>query len=263
MPINDTFTKAQKVFHRKWQGDEEAVREWRLLKETMSEEMVDRVAHGVYLEFAEEGDTEAMYWLSDDYAKGEGCERNLERAKYWEVCAADSGNIKAILKLARLYSVEEEIEENYCEKNDSEAIKWYRKGVEIGSVECQVELAQMYLYSEITNYTEAVNLFTSAAEKGNVEAMYSLGLMYDNAKFGTEIYDEEKALYWYGLAERNGNKYAGKMREILQKSIEKDGFIGIKKNGFVRKDWLDVMIDRTRQGLEVRRQELEEINARK
>lgn len=250
--------QAQEVFYKNWKGDEQAASEWKQLKETMSKELLDQIAHAVYLESAKQGDVEAMHWLADDYAKGEGCQRDLESARHWEICAANGGYIPAVIKLARLYSTDEQREDKFCEKNDSEAIGWYIKGVQMGSVDCQVELAQMYLYSEINDYKEAVNLLISAAEKGNVEAMYYLGRVYDDAQFGTEIYDEEKAVYWYGQAEQKGNKYAGMLRDILISSIKKSGYIGIKKNGFVRDDWFEVMNERLQQSIEVLKQEFED-----
>lgn len=254
----DFLTHAKDVFRRKWCGDKKAIDEWSCLRETMSEEMIDCVAHAIYIEFAEQGDAKAMDCLTIDFAKGEGCEKNVEMARYWGLKAANAGNLEAILRLGNFYSLGEIFEEN-----ESEAIKWYTKGAEMGSVECQVELAQMYISSETRNVEEAIKLLISAASKGNVYAMYLLGMVYDNMGSGIEIYDEEKALFWYDAAARNGNKYAAAMRNILQRSIEKYGYIGVKKVGFVRDDWFTIANERLEETIKIQNQQLEELKSRK
>lgn len=251
---NNILSYAKGVFRRKWYGDKRAVDEWKGLKETQSKELMDDVAHEVYFELAEQGNAEAMNCLTMDFVKGEGCKKSIEAARYWALKAAEAGSLAAILRLGRFYSLGE-----ICEKNDYEAIKWYRRGVEMGSIECQVELAQMYLDSEIRNVGAAIELFASAAAKGNVEAMYCLGLVFDNLQSGIEIYDEEKALYWYDMAERNGNKYAGRLKYILQSSISEHGYIGVKKNGFFRKDFWNIINERLEKSLEIKKQMLEEL----
>lgn len=236
----------QEVFKRKWLDDPEVIEEWKHLKEVTAKEIIDQAAHLVYMEFANQGDAAAMNCLAIDFGLGEGCEKDMEKEKYWSLRAANAGNLSAILRMGRHYSLGDIVE-----VDDAEAIKWYTKGIEMGSVECQVELAEMYIYSNVRNVGKAIELFISAAAKGNVEAMYNLGKIYDNLNSGIEVYDEEKALYWYDAAARNGNKYAAEMKDILQKSIKKHGYIGVNRNGFLRDDWVDISSERLKEQMKV------------
>lgn len=244
----------QKVFRRKWLDDPDAIEEWKHLKETTTKETIDQAAHLVYAEFANQGDAVAMNCLAIDFGLGEGCEKDTEKEKYWSLKAANAGNVSAILRMGRHYSLGDVVE-----KNDDEAIKWYIKGVEMGSVECQVELAEMYIVSKVRNIGKAIELLVSAASKGDVEAMYRLGNLYDNLSSGLEVYDEDKAIYWYDAAARNGNKYAAEMRDILKKSIEKHGYIGVNKNGFLREDWMDISSERLEEQLKVMKRQCADI----
>ena len=51
-------------------------------------------------------------------------------------------------------------------------------------------------------YEEGVEANKIAAEKGNVDSQYNLGLMYDNGKGVTQDYKE--AIKWYRLAAIQG-----------------------------------------------------------
>jgi TPR repeat protein len=53
------------------------------------------------------------------------------------------------------------------------------------------------------DYAEALRLFTLAAEAGDADAQFSLGLMYETG-VGVEANPEE-ALKWYGLAAAQGD----------------------------------------------------------
>ena len=89
-----------------------------------------------------------------------------------------------------------------------EAIKWFRKAAELGSVEAQYALG--YLYQEglgvVKDYTEAVKWFRKAAEQGNMKAQLGLGSCYKLGA-GVEKNDEE-AVKWYRSAADQGNAQA-------------------------------------------------------
>lgn len=244
----------QETFRKKWLNEPGAIEEWKYLKEMTTKEIIDQAVHFVYMEFANQGDAVAMNCLAIDFGLGEGCERDMEKEKYWSLRAANAGNVNAILRMGRHYSLGDVVE-----KDDNEAIKWYIKGAEMGSVECQVELAEMYIVSKVRNIGKAIELLESAASKGDVEAMYRLGNLYDNLSSGLEVYNEDKALYWYDAAARNGNKYAAEMRDILKKSIEKQGYIRANKNGFLREDWMDISSERLEEQLEVMKKQCADI----
>src|SRR6266498_3874728 len=88
-----------------------------------------------YQEAAERGDNIAQYNLGCLYEKGEGTEKNLEKAFYWYQKAAENGNIEAHFNLALLYKTE---------KNLEKAIYWYQKASENGHIKAQNNLALLY-----------------------------------------------------------------------------------------------------------------------
>ena len=48
------------------------------------------------------------------------------------------------------------------------------------------------------------------------------------------------------------------MKNILQSSIEKYGYIGVKKVGFVRDDWFTIANERLEETIKIQNQQLEE-----
>lgn len=89
-----------------------------------------------------------------------------------------------------------------------------------------VQLGLLYknskLYQNDYNYEKAVDLFTRAANLGNVDSVRYLGNMYSRAFDEDQIpIDFEKAVYYYKLASDHGDKI----------SAEKYGNMLIKGNG--------------------------------
>ena len=72
------------------------------------------------------------------------------------------------------------------------------------SPEKQFEKGEQY-YNE-GNYTKAVNCYRKAAEQGNADAQYNLGLCYASGQGVTQDYTE--AVKWYRQAAEQGNTYA-------------------------------------------------------
>jgi TPR repeat protein len=64
------------------------------------------------------------------------------------------------------------------------------------------------------DYAGAQRLLMPLAEKGNVDAQYSIGLMYANGQ-GVDP-DKVKAHTWFDLASRKGDKDAAADRDALE-----------------------------------------------
>lgn len=64
----------------------------------------------------------------------------------------------------------------------------------------------------------AYKIWKPLAEKGNTEAQYHLGYMYQT---GTGVpADKSKALYWYNMAAKNGNGKAMVLAKVLEREIQ-------------------------------------------
>ena len=94
-------------------------------------------------------------------------------------------------------------------ENHNEAIKWYRKAADQGNANGQFILGLMYANGEGVpekNIEKAIKWYRLAADQGNADAQNNLGVMYDNGVGVGE--DNEKAVEWYRLAADQGNKAA-------------------------------------------------------
>jgi len=116
---------------------------------------------------------------------------------------AQSGNRDAQLKLARAYE-----RGNGVQKDDQEALKWYRSAAKNGNPEAQENLGVIYLAGEIVKQDkqEAFTWFQKSARQGNANAMYDLGTAYYNGD-GIENNDT-LSFAWFTLAKEAGDEQA-------------------------------------------------------
>ena len=91
-------------------------------------------------------------------------------------------------------------------KDSTEAVNWYRKAAEQGDADAQFNLGVCYEYGYgITqDSTEAVNWYRKAAEQGNADAQYNLGTCYQEG-IGVDQ-NNTKAMNWFRKAVEQGNK---------------------------------------------------------
>jgi len=65
----------------------------------------------------------------------------------------------------------------------------------------------------------AYQIWKPLAEKGNTEAQYHLGYMFQT---GTGVpADKSKALYWYHMAAKNGNGKALVLARVLEREMKR------------------------------------------
>ena len=161
-----------------------------------------------------QGDLISQYKIAEIYQYGYGVDINPEIAfKYFKM-AADYE-----VHLAQYWVALKLQHGDGVEKNLNESIKWYQSAAEMGNLESQLALAEIYIFGfdEIEkNYQEAAFWFTKAAEKGHPQALNDLGNMYN---FGMHFEkDRMKALDLYRQAAEAGGD-AGKYNygsELIQ-----------------------------------------------
>ena len=101
-----------------------------------------------------------------------------------------------------------EAERAYAEGHFAEAIKLYTSLAEQGNVEAQLILGSMYDIGRVVpqDYTEALKWYLLAAKQGDVRAQSKLGSMYD---IGLGVrQDSIEAVKWWRLAAEKGDSYA-------------------------------------------------------
>ncbi len=93
------------------------------------------------------------------------------------------------------------------------------KAADQGNADTQYNLGLMYNngIGVTQDYAEAMKWYRKAADQGNAKAQSNLGLMYDNGQGVTQDYVQ--AHMWLNLAAAQGQKEAEKFRGSLAKMM--------------------------------------------
>jgi len=104
----------------------------------------------------------------------------------------------------------------------AEAVKWYRKAAEQGDADAQFNLGVMYDegHGVLQDDAEAVKWYRKAAEQGNAKAQFNLGVMYGNGRGVPQDYVE--AHKWFNLAAAQGNQRAIASRDIAASKMTRE-----------------------------------------
>ena len=96
----------------------------------------------------------------------------------------------------------------YLAGNYATAVQEFKKAAEQGNAEAQFNLGVMYSNGRgvLQDDKEAVRLYRLAAEQGIAQAQYNLGIMYNNGEVVLQDYKE--AVKWYRLAAEQGKANA-------------------------------------------------------
>ena len=98
-------------------------------------------------------------------------------------------------------------------------MKWFRKAAEQGDAEAQYNLGVCYDDGEgvVKDQFEAIMWYRKAADQRNDKAQYNLGVCYAN---GEGVAKNEVITYqWWLLASANGNDDSKRYISILEKSL--------------------------------------------
>ena len=102
----------------------------------------------------------------------------------------------------------EELADTYHQQGKySEALKWYKKAAEFGSIYAEYSIGDFYeegIGGVEQSWSKAIFWYKRAASQGYPEAQMWLGTLYEDGD-GVTV-DLEKAKYWYTKACQNGDK---------------------------------------------------------
>ncbi len=166
---------------------------------------------------AEEGNSTAMFYLSDCYKNGWGVEQDFEQEFYWSKKGAELGDIGCMIVLANCYFSGEGTMQDY-----KESLAWNLKAAEAGSPSGKFNAAIFYEdgYGVEASPEQAFKLYKECAEadlekipynyRDTAEESRNLGL-YNLARcyvsgVGTEKDDAKAFEYMHELAE-TGNTF--------------------------------------------------------
>ena len=95
----------------------------------------------------------------------------------------------------------------FYKRDYKNAVEWYTKAAELGSVDAQYCLGECYLYYVVVqDRKKAVEWYSKAAEQGHIKAQSALGFCYYYGEGVEQSY--EKAVKWYTKAAKQGD-YSG------------------------------------------------------
>lgn len=137
---------------------------------------------------ARQGSAIASYKLGWIYGKGEGVQRDFQKALDWYQTAALRGNTYAYYFLDMMY------EEGISAGRDFEGhLRLYETAASRGNIYAYYPLA--YLHERRGNYKEAFKWYSKSSDQGILNAYFPLGTLYEWGK-GVDQ-DMDQARKWY------------------------------------------------------------------
>jgi TPR repeat protein len=98
------------------------------------------IAFALFLKLAQSGDVDAMTRIASMYGAGEGTSLDFEKSIEWDERAVKSGSITSLSNLGITYRM----------RGDARQAKlWFEKAIAAGDSEAALDLAKMYLISEL------------------------------------------------------------------------------------------------------------------
>ena len=203
-------------------------------------------AFKIWKPLAEQGYTDAQFYLGALYLEGSGITQNHLEGIKWLEKAANSEHILAQHALGDIYFQKQKFIESAkwyqkaAEQGDAEAqfnlgsmhslgqgvelslpkaIEWYKKSAEQDNTKAQINLAMIYLQGGVgveRNCAQSFNLMKKAAEQDNSLAQLKLAIMYLD-ELGVE-YDINSAKKWLNKACNNSEQLAC---ELLKGELKK------------------------------------------
>ena len=149
---------------------------------------------------AESGNANAQFYLAVMYNTGQGIASDLDQAVNWLHRAAESGHAESLYLLGKFYAAGHGVERDVGATRKL----WTRAGNK-GVLEAQTGLAQFYARGG--EWKRAVKWWRKAAQQGDAESQYHLGLMYQHGKGGLKR-NRRNARAWWRKAAAQGHPQA-------------------------------------------------------
>lgn len=160
-----------------------------------------------YLKIAQNfNDAEAVNGLGIIYMFGLGQKKDLNKAEDLFKKASELGDKEAKNNLGELFRIK---------NNNMMAEYWFNLGIQDSPAKAYEGLSKIYL--EQNKFSEAYGYVLQAAELGNIESEYNLGVFYEQGIYVTQNID--KAKYWYSLAAQKGHVDAKNNLNVILNNI--------------------------------------------
>jgi TPR repeat protein len=146
--------------------------------------------------FEAAGDAEALWYLSQLHARGDGVPADRGAALRYLRQSADLGYLGAVAGVGEAYYYG-----NGVPKDAAIAKEWFLKAAEKGHAGAQYALGMLYTRGEgvVADPERALEWFRRAARNGHVDAQIRLGNLLAGQP-GAPPDVQEEALFWLGVA---------------------------------------------------------------
>jgi TPR repeat protein len=165
----------------------------------------------LFEESAQMGYGLAQFNIGNCYSKGEGRQKDINKAIYWYKKAVVNNVMAAKMNLGFLY-----LYDTSDQKQHAEGVSLLLQAKKAGNVRASLTLGTAY-YQGLgvdKNYTKAIELYEEAAKKGNSGAQALLSHIYSEGLYGVKS-DNFKAKYWREIFAKNVFR-----REVLNWTVE-------------------------------------------
>ena len=197
--IPPNHAEARKLFVKAAElGSVDALRN---LGELCGAEKDDAQAMDWFRRAADLGDDNAMVIVGRMYDDGAGVEKSpAEARKSYDRAVQLTNNADALWCIAWQYRKGLGVKQDM-----KQAIAWFKKAADAGSVSAMGELGWFYSHSKAVgiDYGESLKWYEKAAENGDTKIMCILGNIYYNGEGRPQ--DLEKAFQWYQKSAEAGN----------------------------------------------------------
>ncbi|MEO0878609.1 MAG: tetratricopeptide repeat protein [Pseudomonadota bacterium] len=154
----------------------------------------------LYFTAASKGSVDAQFSLGEMAFLGDGVKRDYKRARGWYELASEKNHGPAKVRLGAIYAAGLGLEN----PDHIKALDYFKQAADLGEVEAQYNVGVAYLIGRGVekDYKTAEGWLRLAAEKGNPDAQYNLALLHDTDFLGAR--DPEKTLQWMQAAADKG-----------------------------------------------------------
>lgn len=173
-----------------------------------------------FLKAAQNEDAPSQAFVGDYYSTDLVGEKNLISAVDWYEKAASKGHLNALYKLAMCYKTGDGIPTG---PNPSYSLRLLQKAAGKRHPLACFELANYYKNGEHVekDLNTAIELYYFASQQGHTDAIYHLGLMYEQGGDGIEKNIELARKYYITAAERGHIKALEKIKDQPSSIIQK------------------------------------------
>jgi TPR repeat protein len=144
---------------------------------------------------------EAMHAVGSFYYWGEGVDQDFAKARHWYRKSAKLGYADGMCDLGRCYQIKAG-----GRQNQRLAIHWLQKSTQAGCLRAQSWLGLAYASEPLLHWDKARYWLEKAAENGQANAMFFLGMWADSGWTGPE--NSADALFWFSKAAQLGHQRA-------------------------------------------------------